>query len=216
MRLSVMSGCTIVLAACGNPSAWEPQSTASIEQELAVKVPAVKGDGGTEGGATNVAYGAMVWKDATGAVVPFLLETTGGGGPIIDEQGGLFFDSAGTVWAFGEFSCGVTNPICPPYGNGGSSVYTQYTIYWENPDCAGTEYVPYVHANFAFNLLDGTTRAIMPTAKVSSKFAQSSGTPSSCTNAITKQLVVNVKDAPVVTPPTSLPFTLPLHPEMLR
>jgi hypothetical protein len=162
----------------------------------------------------------MVWKDATGAVVPFFLQFGFGGSSWTDEAGGMFQDSNGIVWSFGSIVCGGPENICPPYAQYNNA---PYPMYFDGTNCTGNAYVPYVHANMAFTLQSpnngNTVRAVTSMAAVSMQFMQSSyggtGGPSCNSSTIVHVLVAPLADAPVVTPPPTLPFTLPLHPEML-
>jgi hypothetical protein len=157
----------------------------------------------------------MVWKDAAGNVVPFFLQFGFGGSAWTDEAGGMFLDSSGVLWSFGPFACGGPFAICAPYAQYNNVPYTEY---WSDPGCTGTAYVGYVHASIAFRLTEAsgvTVRAAKNTANAAMQFLRSSGTPASCSNTIVHILAIPLSDAPIVAPPASLPFTLPLHPEML-
>jgi hypothetical protein len=77
--------------------------------------------------------------------------------------------------------------------------------------------VPYAHARFAFTLNGptGTTiHALNDNASVSMQFLQSNY-DTLCHNTIVHILAAPLSEAPVVTPPTQLPFTLPIHPELV-
>lgn len=160
-----------------------------------------------------------MWKDATGAVVPFFLQFGFGGGAWTDEAGGMFLDSNGVTWSFGPVFCGGPTNICPP-----DAAYNNYpyATYFDGPNCTGTPYVPYVHAGMAFTLQGpsgNTIRALDSNANVAMQFLQSwyggNGSTSCNSGTIVHILAAPLTDAPVVTPPAALPFTLPLHPEML-
>jgi hypothetical protein len=201
----------VVLTACGQPAA---QVGDTIER-VATQASAITGDG-----ATTPVTGTVVWRDATGATVPFLLQFGFGGSGWTDEAGGMFLDSNGIMWAFGTAACGGINTtqlsICPPYAQYNNGTYGTY---WDGTNCMGTPYVPYVHAGMAFTLSgpSGTTvRALNKNASVSMQFLQSyypgtQGGPQTCTNNIVHILAAPLSDAPVVAPPTALPFTLPLQ-----
>jgi hypothetical protein len=155
----------------------------------------------------GAAHGAIIWKDATGALVPFLL----GMSTQIDEQGGLFADATGVVWYL-SYNNGTN--IIPPSGQYNDAPYAEY---WDGTNCMGTPYVQYVHARFAFTLFGqngNTIHALKDNASVSMQFLQSyyDGT---CHNNTVHILAAPLSDAPVVTPPATLPFTLPVHPEMI-
>ena len=159
------------------------------------------------------ANGAIVWKDATGAVVPFFLEFGFGGSAWTDLQGGMFADGNGIIWGFNiPATPGGIEPVYSGYN------YASMPQYWDNTNCSGTPYVPYAHARFTFTLLDkqnGTSiRAVTDNASASMQFMQSSW-DGSCHNTIVHVLVTPMSDAPIVTPPAQLPFTLPVHAEML-
>jgi hypothetical protein len=152
--------------------------------------------------------GAIIWKDATGAVVPFFLQFGFGGSAYTDLQGGMFADANGIVWAI------LGNVIQPAYAAYNDIAMTQY---WDGTGCTGTPYVPYAHARFAFTLLEQqngkSIRAVQDNAPATMQFMQSYWA-GSCTNQIVHVLVTPMSNAPVVTPPAQLPFTLPVHPEM--
>ena len=172
-------------------------------------------------GSGAMAPGALVWVDATGTVVPFLLQFGFGGSAWTDEAGGLFVDTNGIMWAFGPVSCGGPTNICPAFSQDDNNY--PYGTYWDGLNCTGTAYVPYVHAGMAFTLAGpsgNTVRALNANAAVAMQFLQSSygvpGSASGCQSGTTVQiLAAPLSDAPIVTLPTALPFMLPIHPEML-
>jgi hypothetical protein len=169
----------------------------------------------------TAAHGAIVWQDATGAVVPFFLQFGFGGGGWTDEAGGMFLDSNGIMWSFGPITCGGPLNICPPFAQYNN---VAYGTYWDGTNCSGTAYVPYVHAGMAFTLQGpggNTVRALKPNAAVAMQFLQSSygvaGNPSGCSSStIVHILAAPLSDAPIVTPPAALPFTPPVRPVMLN
>jgi hypothetical protein len=105
--------------------------------------------------------------------------------------------------------------IQPPYA---AYNYTPMNQYWDNTNCTGTPYVPYAHARFSFTMYDKqngqTVHALNDNATVSMQFMQSTWN-GSCQNTIVHVLVAPMTDAPIVTSPAQLPFTLPVHPEMI-
>ena len=127
-------------------------------------------------------------------------------------------DSNGIVWSFGSVVCGGPTNICPAYASYNNYVYPTY---WDGLNCTGTAYVPYVHAGMAFTLggpSGNTIRALKNNANVAMQFLQSMSTaPGNCTSGtIVHVLAALLSDAPVVAPPASLPFTLPLRAVMLN
>jgi hypothetical protein len=196
-----------LIVACSDPDAQRLAATEPVTTQTAAL--------GSDAGAT-AAHGAIVWQDATGAVVPFFLEFGFGGSAYTDESGGMFLDSNGIMWAFGPYACGGPLTICPPYASYNN---TPNATFWDGTNCTGTAYVPYVHGHVAFTLQGptGTTvRALNSNANVALQFLQSSYS-TSCTNgAIVHILAAPLTDAPVVTPPAALPFTPPLQPVMLN
>jgi hypothetical protein len=132
----------------------------------------------------------------------------------------MFLDPNGILWSFGTYACGGPLTICPPYAQYNN---VAYPTYWDGTNCTGTPYVPYVHAGVAFTLQGpggSTVRALNSNAAVAMQFLQSSygaaGNPSSCSSGtIVHILAAPLSDAPLVTSPAALPFTLPVHPEML-
>ena len=61
-----------------------------------------------------------------------------------------------------------------------------------------------------------TVHALNRNASFAMQFVQSHTiTTGACENATEHILVASLSDAPTVTPPATLPFTLPIHPEIL-
>lgn len=200
----------IAFVACGQPDG----QPSAITEPVASQSAPLKWNAGT------AAHGAMVWVDATGATVPYLLQFGFGGSAFTDEEGGMFLDANGIMWSFGLYTCGAAEAICPPY-----AAYNNYPYptYFDGTNCMGNAYVPYVHANMAFTLQGqsgNTIRALTPSANVAMQFLQSwyggNGTTTCNTGTIVHILAAPLTDAPVVTPPATLPFTLPVHPVMLN
>jgi hypothetical protein len=152
-------------------------------------------------------------------VVPFFLQFGFGGSAWTDEAGGMFLDASGVMWSFGLVTCGGPLTICPPYAQYNN---VAYPTYWDGTNCTGTAYVPYVHGRMAFTLQGpsgNTIRALNSNAAVAMQFLQSSyggaGSTGCSSGTIVHILAAPLTDAPVVTAPAQLPFTLPVHPEIL-
>lgn len=202
------------MGSAGPPGAQGPLGmTGPAGSSGAMGNPGSGGDGGHGDGGLKVG-GGVIWKDATGAVVPVIMNFAIYGTAWTDEVGGLFADSAGILWSFNLNGVTVAVPV---------SSYNNYPApqYWDGTGCTGTPYVGYAHARLPFNMSSAsgiTIRALKDNATVSMQFMQSTyganGSPG-CVSTIVHVLVAPMTDAPIVTPPATLPFTLPVHPEFI-
>ena len=154
------------LLACG-------QACGQSEKITAEREPVSRHAAGIHPDTVTAAHGAMVWKDATGAVVPFFFQFGFGGSAWTDEMGGMFLDSNGIMWSFGSIVCGGPQNICPPYAQYNGYAYP---MYFDGTNCTGNAYVPYVHAGMAFTIQSPTSsntiRALNANASVSMQFMQ--------------------------------------------
>jgi hypothetical protein len=99
--------------------------------------PGPQGPSGPPGPPGPTAPGSIVWKDATGAVVPIV-----GRKPATVDAGGapqpvttfLFFDAAGITWAY-------TPPASPAVGPVYPEANQPPLLYYASSDCTGSAYV---------------------------------------------------------------------------
>jgi hypothetical protein len=208
LRLAILVGGLATLAVVGTGSAAIVQGR-GLSNESSGRANL----SGPPNAVVTSGTGVIVWKDATGTVIPFFQEFGFGGSAFTDLQGGMFADGNGTVWSFNlPGNIGTIQPAYSAYN------YAAMVQYWDGTNCTGTPYVPYAHARFAFNFLEqskGTTmRAVQDGATASMQFMQSYWN-GSCTNQVVHVLVTPQSQAPIVTPPGQLPFTLPVHAELM-
>ncbi len=140
---------------------------------------------------------SVVWKDATGAVIPVVL------GEVSGSPGALAVaDASGNVWSI---SAATGLPL------GGSTL----EVYYSGANCTGTEYVQMTVGRSAFGV-GGASEYVIPDTATASSISTASHIVTGFTTCTTSSATLNLIPLSAtlqVSPPSSPLFVPPIHPE---
>lgn len=159
------------------------------------------------------ATAGLVWKDATGAVVPRIhlvaLRADGIGGPVTLT----YIDARGLIWSVNQWTLALT---VPEVGQS-PSVFRMY----ETSNCSGNWFIYPVYGfpRMPFRIDNDPTLRVVPDAPslaTHSLHSYDGGPGTSCTTGWSNMLIAFPGDETIpaqpITIPT-LPFVAPIHPE---
>jgi hypothetical protein len=175
-------------------------------------------------GTGSAGTGALVWKDATGKLLP-IVGSPGAHDPL-GEGEGVYFDDAGLVWAFKSLASSTTFTI-EPFGSG--------FVYYGDPGCTNARYVQgsvlprYVFA-IGVPAAEATEFFALPDDLLPESFSIDSSTQIYGKLGMNRECIQWARDDPGrggvkiayrferlirVTKPSPT-ITLPIHPELVR